>query len=128
MPAAWLAGQADSKVRLLLNEMLAPLIARERRGRGHDVETISRPSARKAPSDHEIMELARQEPRAVVTNNPRDYRPLHHEAVIPGGPDHDGMIFIPGDYRPTRADTGRIVAALEVELADDPGDQDLASG
>ena len=47
---------------------------------------------------------------------------------MPGGPGHFGMIFIPGSYRRTRADTGRIVAALEAKLALYPGERDLANG
>jgi hypothetical protein len=115
-------------VKLLLDEMLAPTIARELRDRGHDVEAVSGHPDREALSDREIMGLARREQRAVVTNNLRDYRPLHHEAVVPGGPGHFGMIFIPGDYRRTKADTGRIIAALEVKLAEYPGDLNLANG
>jgi hypothetical protein len=63
-----------------------------------------------------------------VTSNVRDYRPLHHEAIIPGGPGHFGMIFMPGGYRRTRADIGKIIAALERALGRYPGDEDLASG
>jgi len=54
---------------------------------------------------------ARSEHRAVVTNNVRDYLPLHNEAITPGGPGHFGMIFMPGAYRRTKVDTGRIVAS-----------------
>lgn len=38
------------------------------------------------------------------------------------------MIFMPGTYRRTKADTRRIVAALEALLAEHPGDRDLANG
>jgi hypothetical protein len=38
------------------------------------------------------------------------------------------MIFMPGSYRRTRADTGKIVAALEAVLSQYPGDSDLANG
>jgi hypothetical protein len=72
--------------------------------------------------------LARAEHRAIVTNNLRDYRPLHHEAVVPGGSGHFGMIFIPGSYRRTRAGTGRITTALEAILAKHPGESDLSNG
>ena len=72
--------------------------------------------------------LARAEHRAVVTNNLRDFRPLHHEAIRPGGTGHFGMIFISGSYRRTRADTGRITAALEAILVKCPGEKDLAKG
>jgi hypothetical protein len=53
---------------------------------------------------------------------------LHHEAITPGGAGHFGMIFVPGNYRRTRADTGRIIAALEAILVRHPGEEDLANG
>jgi hypothetical protein len=74
------------------------------------------------------MTLARTERRAVVTNNLRDYRPLHSDAITPGGPGHFGMISMPGTYRRTKEDTGRIIAALEAKLTEYPGDEDLADG
>jgi hypothetical protein len=40
-----------------------------------------------------------------VTSNLRDYRPLHYEAIMPGGPGHFGMIFMPASYRRTKAGT-----------------------
>jgi hypothetical protein len=73
-----------------------------------------------------VLALARAERRAIVTNNVRDFRPLHAEAVVPGGPGHFGMIFMSGSYRRTKSDIGRIVAALEAKLARYPGDDDLA--
>jgi predicted nuclease of predicted toxin-antitoxin system len=115
-------------VRLLLDEMLSPAVARGLRERGHDVLAVADHFGWVALSDHEMMALARTERRAVVTNNLRDYRPLHAEAITPGGPGHFGMIFMPGTYRRTREDTGRIIAALEVKLAEYPGDEDLANG
>ena len=82
-------------MRLLLDEMLSPAIARELRGRGHDVLAIADHPGWVALSDTEAMTLARTERRAVVTNNLRDYRPLHADAITPGGPGHFGMIFMP---------------------------------
>jgi hypothetical protein len=74
------------------------------------------------------LALARTERRAIVTNNLRDYRPLHADAITPGGPGHFGMIFMRGSYRRTKADTGRIISALEARLTEYPGDEDLADG
>lgn len=113
-------------LRLLLDEMLSHRIARELRLRGHDVEAVNGHPDWQAYSDREVFELARREGRAIVTNNVRDYRPLHHEAVQPGGRGHWGLILMPSRYRRTRAEIGRLVAALEAKLADHPGDRDLA--
>jgi predicted nuclease of predicted toxin-antitoxin system len=112
-------------VRLLLDEMLSPVIARELRARGHDVQAVAGHPERKALSDPDVLALARMERRAVVTNNIRDFRPLHVEAVLPGGPGHYGLIFMPGTCRRTKDDIGRIVAVLEVILGQYPGEEGL---
>jgi PHP family Zn ribbon phosphoesterase len=114
-------------VRLLLDEMLSPVIARELRARGHDVQAVAEHPEREALSDPDVLALARAERRAVVTNNIRDFRPLHVEAVLPGGTGHYGMIFMPGTYKCTKNDIGQIVAALEEKLGQYPGEEDLAS-
>ena len=108
--------------------MLSPAIARELRERGHDVLAVAEQPGRAALSDPEVLAVARTERRAVVTNNLSDYRPLHADAITPGGPGHFGMVFMPGSYRRTKADTGRIVSALEAKLKQYPGDEDLANG
>jgi predicted nuclease of predicted toxin-antitoxin system len=91
-------------VRLLLDEMLSPAIARQLRERGHDVLAVADHPGWVALSDLEVMTLARTEGRAVVTTNLRDYRPLHADAITPGGPGHFGMIFMPGTYRRLRSE------------------------
>lgn len=112
-------------MRLLLDEMLSPAIARELRSRGHDVKAITEGPRHKSLSDPDVMDLARSERRAVVTNNLRDYRPLHHAATAPGGQGHYGIVLMPGGYRRAKRDMGRIIAALEVILAEHPGEDDL---
>ncbi len=120
-------GRAE-RVKLLLDEMLSPTIAQHLRDRGHDVEAVSGQPSHEALSDRDVTDLARSQRRAIVTNNLVDFRPLHHEAVAPGEPGHFGMVFMPGDYRRTKADTGRVVRALDAKLAELPGDGDLANG
>lgn len=115
-------------MRLLLDEMLSPAIAQQLRNRGHDVQAIKGHPAHEAISDPEVMDLARAQTRAVVTNNLVDFRPLHHEAIAPGGPGHFGMVFMPGTYRRAKADIGRIISGLEAKLAEYPGERDLANG
>ena len=115
-------------MKLLLDEMLSPAIANELRARGHDIEAIAGHPARQALPDPDVLALARAEHRALATNNLRDFRPLHHEAISPGGAGHYGMIFSPGTYRRTRDDTGKIITALDAILTDHPGEKDLANG
>ena len=115
-------------MKLLLDEMLAPAIARELRARGHDVEAVAGHPGREALSDPDVLALARAEHLALVTNNLRDFRPLHHEAITPGGAGRYSMTFIPGSYRRTKDDTGKIISSLEAILADHPGEADLANG
>jgi predicted nuclease of predicted toxin-antitoxin system len=107
--------------------MLSPVIARELQVRGYDVQAVAAHPERAALPDPEVLALARAERRALVTNNVRDFRPLHAEAVVPGGPGHYGMIFMSGNYRRTKNDVGRIISALEVKLAQYPSDEALAN-
>jgi len=115
-------------VKLLLDEMLSPSIARELCSRGRDVRAIKGHAEWESLSDREVMDLARREQRAIVTNNLRDYRLLHLAAITPGGRGHFGMVFMPGSYRRTKHDAGRIVAALEAKLSEHPGGRDLVDG
>ena len=112
-------------MRLLLDEMLSPAIASQLRDRGHDVEAIKDHPAWQSLDDPDVMELARGEHRAVVTNNLVDFRLLHHRAISPGGKGHYGMVFMPSRYRRTQADTGKIVKALEGKLLELPAEDSL---
>lgn len=113
-------------MKLLLDEQLDPAIATELRRRGHDIEAVSGDPTREGLSDADVLTLATGEHRAVVTNNIRDFRILHFQAVQPGGPSHFGIVFMAGSYRRTKQDTGRIIRDLESKLAEFPGEDDLA--
>lgn len=112
-------------MKLLLDEMLAPEIARRLRKRGHDVVAIAEREAWVSYSDDGVMALAGEEHRAVVTNNLRDFRPRAAVAALPGGLGHYGLVCIPSIYRRTKAATARIARALEEKLAARTGDDDL---
>jgi hypothetical protein len=113
-------------VKLLLDEMLSPDIAALLRDRGYDVDAIAG-SEHAELSDHEVLDFARAQERAVVTNNVRDFRPLHSEAVVAGGAGHYGMVFMSGSYSRSKNDIGRIADALEEKLKQYPGLEDLAN-
>jgi predicted nuclease of predicted toxin-antitoxin system len=51
-------------VRLLLDEMLSPVIARELCARGHDVQAVAGHPEREALSDPDVLALSRTERRA----------------------------------------------------------------
>jgi len=113
-------------VKLLLDEMLSPDIAEVLHGRGYDVQAIAN-SAHAELSDPDVLDLARSQQRAVVTNNVRDFRPLHIAAVGAGGAGHYGIIFMASNFRRSKADIGRIADALEEKLKQYPGLEDLAN-
>lgn len=112
-------------MKLLLDEMLSREIAVQLRAAGHDVEAINGHAEWESLADPEVLEIARAERQAVVTNNVVDFRPLHHDAIGPGGSGRHGMIFLAGSYRRTRADIGRIARALEGLLSDLPAEDGL---
>ena len=115
-------------MKLLLDEMLSPAIARALRARGHDVVAVKERPEWVALSDHDLLAVARSEQRAIVTANLRDFRPLYAELVAPGGLGHAGLVLVPVSYRMAKAWTGRLVTALEAKLQGLPGEQDLANG
>lgn len=113
-------------MKLLLDEMLSSAIARELRARGHDVQAIQEHPEWRSQADSEIFQIAQAEHRAIVTDNLADMRPLHNEAIAPGGKGDHGMIFIPGGWPRTAANIGLLVAALEQKLLSHPGERGLA--
>ena len=113
-------------MKVLLDEMLTPAIARALRARGHDIQAIKEHA--EGLSDADVVALARREHRAIVTTNVRDFRPIHNELLMPGGGGHWGFVFVPAAYHLTKAALGQIIAALEAQIVAYPNEQDLADG
>jgi len=105
-------------VRLLLDEMYPRVIAEQLRGRGHDVTSVHDGPGRGAP-DPDVLEFARSDRRALVTENVRDFRPLA-ERLIGAGESHAGLVFTT-DRRWPRSDAGALINALERLLVERPG-------
>ena len=80
-------------MRLLLDEMISPAIARELRERGFEVDAVKRdrPELEAVP-DREIVQRMTAERRAVVTNDIADFLPIH-ERILASGEEHYGMLF-----------------------------------
>ena len=104
-------------MRLLLDEMYPSLIARELRARGHDVVSVHESPGR-GTSDEEVLDHARSEERAVVTENVRDYRPLA-EALLASGNSHAGLVFTTSRRWP-RTDPGSLITALDTLITSTP--------
>jgi predicted nuclease of predicted toxin-antitoxin system len=80
-------------VKLLLDEMISPRIARELRAEGFDVEAIKsdRPDL-EAISDREIARRLSAEKRSVLTNDVLDFQ-LTHNQLQAAGEEHYGIVF-----------------------------------
>jgi predicted nuclease of predicted toxin-antitoxin system len=79
-------------VRLLLDEMISPRIARELRQGGFDVVAIKadRPEL-EALADGEVLRRATRERRALVSNDVLDFR-LIHNRTLADGDEHYGIL------------------------------------
>ena len=114
-------------MRLLLDEMLSRSIAEGLRRRGHDAIALTENPGWVSLGDAEVLELARSERRALVTNNVADFRALHLRAIQLGAAGHFGIIFLSSRRQRRKSDSGRIIKALEQTLADHAQDDALAN-
>lgn len=80
-------------MKLLLDEMISPRIARELREIGHDVQAVKkdRPDL-VGRSDRELVRLMAAERRVIVTNDIADFQAIHDQLIVTGG-EHSGMVF-----------------------------------
>jgi predicted nuclease of predicted toxin-antitoxin system len=80
-------------VKLLLDEMISPKIARELRSKGFDVQAIKgdRPDL-EAVADREVVRRIGAEKRTLVTNDVLDFQLIHNQ-MLAAGEDHYGLIF-----------------------------------
>ena len=107
-------------MKALLDEQLSPQIAARLRDKGHDVEAVAeRADFVGGSTDRDVLELATQEGRAVVTNNVKDFRPLAAQWLAQGQI-HAGLILVPPTRARTRAAVPALARALEQVFRDHP--------
>jgi hypothetical protein len=110
-------------VKLLLDEMYAPVVAEQLRARGHDVVSIHDPEYRRlegAP-DEEIYAASLAEERALVTENVPDFRRLEADALARG--EELATIVFTSNRQFPRGEpgtTGRLVEALHQLMTTHP--------
>jgi hypothetical protein len=107
-------------VRLLLDEMYPPVIARQLRDIGADVVAVLELDGLPGLADEQVLAAAREAGRSLVTENVADYMPLH-VAALADGAGHGGLIFTSNARFPRGAPgtVGALVAAID-ELVRDP--------
>lgn len=104
-------------MRLLLDEMFPVAIAEQLRGDGWDVIAVQEQPMWRELSDVMLLVVARQEHRAVVTENVKDFAPLAEAAI--SGEGHAGVVFTTNRSFPRHRPSfvGAIVGALGGLLA-----------
>lgn len=102
-------------MKLLLNEMWAAEIARQLRERGIDaIAATEQPARYRGVPDHDVFARARDDGRAVVTDNVSDFAVLVAEAASRGEA-HPGIVFAlrPAFDRAHPRIVGTMVRALQ---------------
>jgi Domain of unknown function (DUF5615) len=106
-------------VRLLLDEQLSPSIAEQLKARSHDVVFAAEVGLAGAP-DERVLSSAARDRRAVVTNNIKDFRPMHAD-YLKTNTTHYGIVFVPTNkYGLRRDQLGSLINVLDgllVELS-----------
>jgi len=108
-------------VKLLLDEMHAPSVARVLTANGWDVIAVAtEPNLRGLP-DADIIDYATRNGRSVVTENVADFSILANEWTARGA-DHAGIVFTnPNRFnRASLAYPGNLLKALELLLNEPP--------
>lgn len=109
------------EVKLLLDEMHAPIVAAVLCERGHDVVAIAAGSDLRGTSDEEVFARAAQLQRVVVTENVVDFVPIAHLWTT-DGQSHAGLLLTsPQRFsRSRRSYPSDLIAALDRFLNEPP--------
>ena len=99
-------------MRLLLDEQLSPTIAEQLRARSHDVVSAAEVELAGA-ADERVLSSAARDRRTVVTNNIKDFRPMHAD-YLKTNTTHYGIVFVPtGKYGLRRDQLGSLITVLD---------------
>ncbi len=107
-------------MKLLLDEMIAAVIAEQLRARGHDAAAVDGNPELRGPADADIFARAQRSKRAVVTYNREDFLFLDREFRDRGREHHGIVILHPRRFPQGARSIGRLVDALARFAADGP--------
>jgi hypothetical protein len=101
-------------LKLALDEMYAAAVAEQLCDRDHDVIAVSERADLRGRADEDLLAWGQTEDRALVTDNQRDFIPIHHRCIA-SGHDHKGLILTTNRRFPRGqpATTGKLVVALD---------------
>lgn len=100
-------------VALLLDEMFAPELAAELVKRGHDVVAVAADPALTGLPDEQVLALATEQGRCLVTENVKDYEILRRQRLAQGI-SHPGLLYASPRWFPRdRRFLGTLAAALD---------------
>lgn len=94
--------------------MYTASVAEQLRQRDHDVIAVAERADLRGTPDEDLLDWARTEDRALVTDNQRDFIPIHYRRIA-NGHDHKGLILTTNRRFPRGqpATTGKLVVALD---------------
>jgi hypothetical protein len=112
-------------VRLLLDEHISPDVATALRRLGHDVVAVAERADLRGRKDADLLIVAADERRAVVTANFHDFARLGAKRLPNLRPHHGVVMAAPRSFPTSGRGIGRLVDALARLLEAHPGDDDL---
>jgi len=113
-------------VKLLLDEHYSPRIAEHLRAQGHDVTAVVARPELAGLADRTLITAARDDGRALVTENVGDFMPIATELARTETP-HAGIILTnPHRFPRSRDGMGRLIEALHDLLVACPQDDAFA--
>jgi nucleoside-diphosphate-sugar epimerase len=109
----------DAHLRLLLDEMHAPVVARVLRERGHDVTAVVDSPELRAMTDDQLYRWAAEHGRRIVTENIKDFRRILARAEESDS-ECAGLLFTSSRSFPrSRRNPGPLIEALHTWLREE---------
>lgn len=128
-----MSASTQLQVKLLLDEMHAPVVARTLRERGHDVIAVADEPDLRAATDDELFVFAAGDGRRIVTENVKDFRRILFRAEESGQRTAGVLLTSSRSFPRSRRNPGPLIKALEQwlndpQVADRPAEDWLLPG
>jgi hypothetical protein len=108
-----MGGPERQTIPLLLDEMLAPIVAEALRDKGYDVVAVAAEPGLRAMTDDEVYSWAASHGRCLVTENIKDFRPILTRTEEAGGLVTPLLFTSSRTFPRTRRNPGPLITALD---------------